>query len=160
MRAMANKINGDILFPNFDLLTWKVGSYGGFLDNKKVGDVATHLKFPVILTDKDVKWAAENGCRYVTDLKLPSGSDYTGFVNAADEPHGPGVKTLKFSGQVQDFNWVNGETEGLGIIFFPNADGTLNEDSQRYEGQYKDGKRHGHGYFVYEDGGRYFGEFF
>ena len=66
---MANKINGDILFPNFDLLTWKVGSYGGFLDNKKVGDVAAHIKFPVILTDKDVKWAAENGCRYVTDLK-------------------------------------------------------------------------------------------
>ena len=61
MRAMANKINGDILFPNLDLLTWKVGSYGGFLDNKKVGDVAAHLKFPVILTDKDVKWAAENG---------------------------------------------------------------------------------------------------
>ena len=45
------------------------------------------------------------------------------------------------------------------MLVYPNADGTLNEDSQRYEGQYKDDKRHGHGYYVYPSGDRYFGEF-
>ena len=44
------------------------------------------------------------------------------------------------------------------MMFFPNADGTLNEDSERYEGQYKDGDRHGRGYYVFEKGNRYFGE--
>ena len=44
------------------------------------------------------------------------------------------------------------------MCFWPNADGTLNEDSERYEGQYKDGKKRGHGYYIFPDGGRYFGE--
>ena len=75
---------------------------------------------------------------------------YTGFVNKDDKPHGPGVKTIH-TGQVQD-------CDGPGMALTPNADGSLNADQERYEDQYKDGEKHGHGYCVYSSGNRYFGK--
>ena len=78
-------------------------------------------------------------------------------MNEQGKRHGPGVSTTS-NGQVQDGNWANGYMNGLGMTFLPNADGTINEESERYEGQMKDGKRHGHGYAVFPSGARYFGE--
>ena len=90
---------------------------------------------------------------------MQSGKEYVydGFVNEQGIKHGPGVLTM-IGGQVQDGNWANGKLNGLCLSFFPNADGTINEDSQRYEGQFKDHKKQGHGYYVYPSGARYFGE--
>ena len=156
---MASKIDGDILFPNLDLLVWKVGSYGSFLNNKKVGDMAAKLKWPIILTDKDIKQAVENGCQYVTDHKTTFGPSavpvtYTGFLKN-DKFNGPGVCT--FEEKVFDANWVDGALNGLSSCFWPGVDGKLNEDCQKYEGEYKNNQKHGQGYYQYKDGARYTG---
>jgi len=149
--------------------------------------VTANLKWHVIFTNRDIKQAVDEGRKYVSGLKgTACGFEwvYDGFVNKKGTPHGPGVSTI--GGQVQDGNWVNGELNGLSLCFnpnawatastravslgdsvlagsisaisFPNADGAINEDSARYEGQMKDHLKHGHGYGVLPNGARYFGE--
>ena len=90
---MADVKTGQILFPNVELLTWIVGSFGGFIHNNKSGEITAKLKWPVILIYIDVNKAIDDGCRYFTSLKIAARDGeavYTGFVNEAGESHGPG----------------------------------------------------------------------
>ena len=69
-------------------------------------------------------------------LTLADGSTYVGQVNKDRAPHGKGTMT------------------------YPRWDGrSSNSRKVEYEGEWKDGKRHGQGTFTCSDGRKYVGEF-
>lgn len=116
MRKMSNKLTGEILLPGPELFEWTIGSYLDILKNKKIGEITTHLKFPVILVDLEVEAAIQNGCEYVEDRDLEI-FKYTGFMKGG-MPHGPGIKFMD-NGSVQDGNYENMLAKGLCLYIFP-----------------------------------------
>lgn len=159
MRKMSNKITGEILLPCPELFEWTIGSYLDILKNKKIGEITTHLKFPVILVDLEVEAAIQNGCEYVKDHNMGTSVTgdywYTGFIKNG-MPHGPGIKLMS-NGSVQDGNYEGMFANGLCLYIFPK--GADDTDVGRYEGEFLEGKRHGFGVDILPNGTRYVGQF-
>ena len=89
------------------------------------------------------------------------------------EPNGPGVR-ITANGQLQHGTFTDGLMDGLGLTVYLNVlsleeqkiaekeaeeTGKPLPELERYEGDFRRGKRHGAGYYCFADGGRYSGFF-
>jgi hypothetical protein len=52
-------------------------------------------------------------------------------------PNGNGIKYYSNSGDIYDGDWLMGKRNGKGVCYFSNG--------QKFEGEFKNGKRHGNG---------------
>jgi hypothetical protein len=82
------------------------------------------------------------------------GVDTTGNVYEgqwkADKYHGKGTLTMKEKKVQYNGEWINGTQEGEGTMIFFNEDGSV---YNRYDGQWKNNKRHGNGVYNWVQAG-------
>jgi len=75
--------------------------------------------------------------------------NYIGTVNRSGKPNGMGVMHFN-DGGVYEGEWHNSVMAGVGTI-------TFSDGLSEYSGEWKEGKPHGQGYFIYPNGDRYDG---
>ena len=86
-------------------------------------------------------------------------SIYTGTVNKAGEPHGKGVQMYSW-GEVYEGKWRKDVYEGDFRNGVKHGKGTYTfGDGRKYVGDYKDGNKHGKGAYTWSDGEKYVGDF-
>jgi len=82
------------------------------------------------------------------------GGTYVGeWLN--NDMHGQGRREYG-DGTIYVGQWERNEPHGLGMMIWPKEDGDVRK--QKYVGNFKDGKRHGHGTYYYGSGNEYSGE--
>jgi hypothetical protein len=76
---------------------------------------------------------------------------YEGAVNLSQQPHGHGSYTWKESGDTYEGTWVNDQMAKA--IF------TCDVTGDRYEGEYRNGLKHGEGTYIWNNGDIFEGEY-
>ncbi len=122
LRQMASRKTGKILLPSHELLQWNVGTYQDIMKNGKHGEVVGKLRFPIILRDREIVEAIEDGAIYHPMHEYTNRWGYLdsfeGFMKNG-MANGPGIRTTSI-GQLQDGNFKDDMLDGLCMIVYTN----------------------------------------
>ncbi len=101
---------------------------------------------PIRALPIDIDMSATREC----SLDFPSGNQYTGTCNTANQPHGEGVFRWR-SGSTYDGQFENGKRSGLGVMSYANG--------AKYDGLWQNDKKQGLGIYWNRTGDRFEGKF-